>query len=154
MGNTVGVNTTGTKNIYIGSNIADNAVSSCANANIVIGQNTAKCISGNCNIILGCCTAGVGATLGNHNFIVGYCAGKLQTTGDNNLIIGRTAGQTNSGSNNIFMGLSAAGGATVTGSDNVAFGASTGCSLTDGIHNILIGACAGRVMLVLMIISL
>ena len=63
-----------------------------ANANIVWSE-YCKMYQTNCNIILGCCTAGVGNTTGSHNFIVGYCAGKLQTTGDNNLIIGRTAGQ-------------------------------------------------------------
>ena len=48
----------GTANIYIGRNIADLSTHLCANANIVIGQCSAKCISGNCNIILGCCTGG------------------------------------------------------------------------------------------------
>jgi len=160
LGNNVGVaNTTGTKNIYIGSSIADNAVSSCANANIVIGQSSAKCISGNCNIILGCCTGGQAANLtGDHNFIAGYCAGKCQTTGNNNLIIGQNAGQSNTGSSNVMFGTSAgasntgsnnffvgtSAGASNTGSNNVAFGVNAGCSLTDGIHNILIGACAGK----------
>ena len=160
LGNNVGsANTTGTKNIYIGSAIADNAVSSCANANIVIGQLAAKCISGNCNIILGCCTGGVGATLtGNHNFIAGYCAGKLQTTGDNNLIIGQNAGQSNTGSDNVMFGTSAGNGntgsynfftgsnagANNTGNSNNFIGQNVGLANTTGSCNNMMGVGAGR----------
>ena len=59
----------------------------------------------------------------------------------------------NSGTNNVIFGTGlnntdliylAGAGASNTGSNNVAFGVNAGCSLTDGIHNILIGACGGR----------
>ena len=143
LGNNVGfANTTGTKNIYIGSGIADNAVSSCANANIIIGQNSAKCISGNCNIILGCCTTGGGATFtGDHNFIAGYCAGKLQTTGDNNLIIGQNAGLTNTGSSNVMLGTSAGNGNT--GDNNFFAGPNAGRNNTAD-YGVFLGSMAGR----------
>jgi len=111
-GNSAGVsNTTGSSNIYIGSNAGALANSS---ENTVVGA-----------------SAGISMT-GSANTFIGQSAGKNSTTGLNNTFLGQASAEANtSGSENVILGRRAMLNGT-TGSNNLISGVNAGRFIADG----------------------
>lgn len=111
------------------------------------------------------------ATVWGDNYTGGAMAGDALTTGDYNVFLGRAAGfnitsgsynvcvgenvcdGTDTSNRNVYVGYSAGpdhGGAvpvvSLTDSNNVVIGFSSGRGLTNGDYNVLVGSEAGRVM--------
>ena len=134
--------TTGSGNIFMGYLAAFNNIT--GNYNIAIGQETLKTGTGGSN------NTAVGhnalkENLGNNNTAIGYNVASRINTGECNVAIGgndagsqATLANTNSGSNNVAIGMAALRNNS-TASNNTAVGHQAGYGNTTGINNIFVG---------------
>ena len=138
----IGINTTGEKNIFLGSNVGINNTS--GEKNIFIGAGAGEKNTGgyeNVNIGL---SSGQNNISGMKNINIGSHTGSSITTGDKNIIIGDHAGETtgNNVENNIFLGEQS--GENADQNNLIFVGTKAGKENTTGINNIFIGEKAGE----------
>jgi hypothetical protein len=94
-------------------------------------------------------SAGYGGDGGYNGIFIGISAGDgNSSTANNNIFLGNNSGKSTSASNGIGIGERALSKlfpttGTPTGSSNIGIGSKTGCSLTTGYNNIMIGNNAG-----------
>jgi hypothetical protein len=87
-------------------------------------------------------SAAVSTTTGGQNIAMGFEALAGNTTGNNNVALGMSALKTNTTSNNITaVGYNA--GNLVTGIGNQFFGNNSGCLVTTGAKNVILGSYTG-----------
>lgn len=95
----------GIQNVFIGSFSGDAVLTSTANANTFVGDQTGTDLTtGYSNVFIGT-QVGENVTTGNTNTLLGSLAGSTFTTGTGNIFIGYTAGyyQTTSKSNTLLI---------------------------------------------------
>ena len=136
-------NTTGYDNTYLGHDAG--AAATTGFLNIIIGVDAGNIgpLTGNNNIFAGA-DAGTSEQSGSCNVYIGTASGLTDTTGLQNTYVGYESGRYITGSNNTFMGGSAAasapGGAAAL---NVVIGQGADSSLTTGSGNLICGYMAG-----------
>ena len=127
IGKLSGTETTGSDNIFIGSE--SGRVNTSGNGNVFLGLSAGRFnIGGYQNLFLGS-NAGQENTSGYHNVSMGYSAGNLNKTGNFNLYIGAQAGTQNLKSRNVCIGFQS-GFSNTTGHDNLFIGYKSGFSET------------------------
>lgn len=117
--------TTGTDNILIGQNAGDGITTT--NDNIAIGRESLSA-----------------AHTRTGTIAIGYQALNACTTGLNNVAIGYQAMKSGNVSSSVAIGYQALSNASLTGSNNIAIGDSSGAAVTSGAFNVLIGHQAGE----------
>jgi hypothetical protein len=138
----VGKNTTGDYNIFIGTDTGLNNVQ--GEENIFMGSHAGKYnTTGNASILIGD-DAGLNNTTGDRNIMIGKLAGRDNSTGTQNIIIGSEAGKVSGSdkSNNILIG--AQSGLYNNVDNSIFIGQEAGKMNSNGIGNILVGKNAGK----------
>lgn len=157
---TLSTGTTGiTDSIAIGDKALKNTT---GQRNIAIGTQAGQSItSGQSNVAIGRYAHGLANSTASNNVTIGETAGIFQSSCSMNVIIGRNAGYYNSsGSSNVKIGAYAgnsgttgfyntlvgnnAGRNATSAGNNTLIGDGAGYSLTTGANNTFIGATAGR----------
>ena len=130
------LNTTGSRNVIMGSQAGD--AQTIASNNVIIGfQAGTNSTAGNCTF-LGF-QAGLNNTTGTNNVFMGTGAGQNNTVGNTNICIGLGAGPNLIGGNNNTIIGAYAGNAMTVGNANCYFGTKSGSASVNANANICIG---------------
>lgn len=133
--------TTGGSNTAIGQEAL--SVLTSGSNNVCIGSQAGKQITtGSLNLVIGSSAIGLSGTVtGDGNVAIGPAAMRASTGAvAGNVAIGRFAGINTTGSNGVFIGVSAGDSSnTVSGSGNVGIGPVTYGALSSGANNVSIG---------------
>jgi uncharacterized protein (TIGR02145 family) len=133
------MNTTGYDNVFMGDSAGRN--STTGRRNIFIGSSSGKDnTDGWQNIAIGL-ESGLNLEAGVKNVLIGTHAGAF-SNGDNNVMIGNFAGEQNTGSNNVYIGRTA-GLYNEEGNDNVYLGEGSGLFNETGSNNVFVGKYSG-----------